>query len=71
MVPLVRNINLAHTFRRHVAAKVIETLLYEPRGRGFDSRWRHWNRIIALESTKPLTEMSTRNISWGVMAAYV
>jgi hypothetical protein len=24
---------------------------------------------MALESTQPLTEMSTRNISWGVNAA--
>jgi len=24
---------------------------------------------MALESTQPLTEMSTRNISWGVKAA--
>ena len=33
----------------------------------------HWHnpsgRIMALESTQPLTEMSTRNISWGVKAA--
>jgi hypothetical protein len=26
-------------------------------------------RIMAMESTQPLTEMSTRNISWGVKAA--
>ena len=26
---------------------------------------------MALESTQPLTEMSTRNISWGVKAAGV
>jgi hypothetical protein len=33
----------------------------------------HWNnpvgRTMALGSTQPLTEMSTRNISWGVNAA--
>jgi hypothetical protein len=33
----------------------------------------HWHnpfgRIMALGSTQPLTEMSTRNISWGVKAA--
>jgi len=33
----------------------------------------HWHnpsgRIMALWSTQPLTEMSTRNISWGVKAA--
>jgi hypothetical protein len=43
---------------------VVETVLYKPGCRGFDSRWCHWNRIMALESTQPLTEMSTRNISW-------
>jgi hypothetical protein len=26
-------------------------------------------RTVALGSTQPLTEMSTRNISWGVKAA--
>ena len=33
----------------------------------------HWHspssRTMALELTQPLTEMSTRNISWGVKAA--
>jgi hypothetical protein len=33
----------------------------------------HWHnpvcRTMALGSTQPLTEMSTRNISWGVNAA--
>jgi len=33
----------------------------------------HWHnpsgRTMALVSTQPLTEMSTRNISWGVKAA--
>jgi hypothetical protein len=33
----------------------------------------HWHnrigRIMALGSTQPLTEMSTRNLSWGVKAA--
>ena len=33
----------------------------------------HWHnpsgRTVALESTQPLTEMSTGNISWGVKAA--
>jgi hypothetical protein len=27
-----------------------------------------FGRTMALESTQPLTEMSTRNISWGVKA---
>jgi hypothetical protein len=50
---------------------------YKPAGRGFDSRWCQWifswhnpvGRTMALWSTQPLTEMSTRNISWGVKAA--
>ena len=33
----------------------------------------HWrgpsDRTTALESTQPLSEMSARNISWGVKAA--
>jgi hypothetical protein len=33
----------------------------------------HWHnrsgRTMALGSTQPLTEMSTRNLSWGVKAA--
>jgi hypothetical protein len=31
----------------------------------------HFGRTMALGSTHPLTEMSTRNISWGVKAAGV
>ena len=40
-------------------------------GRGFDSRWCHnpSGRTMALGPTQPLTEMSTRNISWGVNVA--
>jgi hypothetical protein len=50
---------------------VVEALRYKPEGRGIDSRWGHfrWHnpsgRNMALLSTQPLTEMSTRNISWG------
>ena len=43
-------------------------LRYKPEDRGFDSRWcRHIpsGRTVSLESTHPLVEMSTRNISWG------
>ena len=43
-------------------------LRYKPEGRWVDSRWCHWNlsgRTNALGSTQLLTEMSTRNISWG------
>jgi hypothetical protein len=52
---------------------VVEALRYKPKGRGIDSRWYHWNfslnnpsgRTMALGLTQPLTETSTRNISWG------
>jgi hypothetical protein len=55
------------------AAQLVDALRYKPEGCGFDSRWCHWNflltnpsgRTMALGLTQPLTEMSTRNISWG------
>jgi hypothetical protein len=55
--------------------QLVEALRYKPEGHGFDSRWCHWNwhnpfsRTMALGTTQPLTEMSTRNISWEVKAA--
>jgi hypothetical protein len=52
---------------------VVEALRYKPEGRVFDSRGCHWIFFIdiilpvtlALGSTQPLTEISTRNSSWG------
>jgi hypothetical protein len=52
---------------------VVEALRYKPEGRVTDSRWCQWifflhnpcGRTMALGLTQPLTEMSTRNISWG------
>jgi hypothetical protein len=53
---------------------VVKVLCYKSEGRWFDPSWCHWNfsltknpsdRTMALGSTQPLTEMSTRNISWG------
>jgi hypothetical protein len=46
---------------------------YKSEGRGFDSRWCHWNfsltctsgRSMALGLTQSLTEISSRNSSWG------
>jgi len=38
---------------------VVKVLCYKSEGRWFDPSW--W-------STQPLTEMSTRSISWGVKA---
>jgi len=56
----------------HAVAQLVEALRFKPVGRGFDYRWCHWNflhnpsgRTMALGSTQPLTEMNTRNISWG------
>jgi hypothetical protein len=49
------------------------SLCYKPEGRGFESRWGgfffNWpnpsSRTMALVSTQPLTEMSTRKIPGG------
>jgi hypothetical protein len=57
----------------HVVAQLVEALHYKLEGHGFDSRRCHWNFhwhnpsgcTVALGSTQPLTEMSTRSISWG------
>ena len=50
-----------------LVAQLVEALRYKPEGRGFASRWCHWIFFIdmALGSTQPLTEISTRNVSWG------
>jgi hypothetical protein len=53
---------------------VVKVLCYKSEGRWFDPSWCHWNfswtsnpsdRTMALGSTQPLKEMSTRSISWG------
>ena len=56
-----------------LVAQLVESLHYKPEGRGFDFRCVigtfYWNNpcalTMALGSTPPVTEMSTRNISWG------
>jgi hypothetical protein len=52
---------------------LVEALFYKPESRGFDPQWCEGHnpsgRTMALVSTQSLTEMSTRNISWGVKAA--
>ena len=61
----------------HAVAQLVEALHNKPEGRGFDSRWCRWifsltypsGRTMALGLTQSLTEMSTRNVSWGVKAA--
>ena len=60
------------TSQRHAVTQLVEALRYKSGGRGFDSRWCHWNSSLTSFRphygpglTQPLTEMSTRNISWG------
>ena len=48
----------------YLVAHVVGTLRYKPLGRGFD----FFCRTVALRSTQPLTEMSTRGVSWSVKA---
>jgi hypothetical protein len=36
-------------------AQLIEALRYNPEGRGFDSRWCHWNFIIIIINIKDWT----------------
>ena len=44
----------------------VKVLCYKTEGRWFDPSWCHTSdRTMALGSTQPLTEMSTRGISWG------
>jgi hypothetical protein len=60
----------------HAVAQWVEALCYEAEGRGFDSDvvtgifhlQNPSSRTVALGLTQPLTEMSTRNKSWGVKA---
>jgi hypothetical protein len=60
-----------------MVVQLVEALRYKPEGRGFDSGSCHWNfywhnpfaRTMALASTRPLTEMSTRSVSRMVKAA--
>ena len=35
---------------RHVVAQLVEALRYKSEGRGFDSRWFHWNFSLTLSS---------------------
>ena len=57
--------------------QLVEALCYKPEGRGLDSRVviqifhlpNPSGRTMDLRSTRLLTEISTREISWGVKAA--
>jgi hypothetical protein len=51
---------------------VVKVLRYKSEGRRFDPGWCQFfidinpsDRTMALRSAQPLTEMSTRRISWG------
>ena len=49
-----------------LGATVVMALCYNSEGRWFDPSWCHpSDRTMALGSTQPLIEMSTRNIFWG------
>jgi hypothetical protein len=62
--------------RTDIRKVTVALLRYKSEDRGFDSPWYLWDfsltyshnpsgRTMALGLTEPLTEMSTRNISWG------
>jgi hypothetical protein len=36
-------LSLLHVSTGHAVAHLVEALCYKPEGRGFDSRWSHWN----------------------------
>jgi len=55
-------------FLEYAVAHLVKALRYKSEGRGLDSRWPS-GLTMALRSTQPLTEMSTRNNSWGIKAA--
>jgi hypothetical protein len=53
---------------------LVEALSYKLEDHGFDSRWAYWiffnwpnpsSHTMALQSTQPLREMSTRNLPGG------
>jgi len=41
---LTGNFLSSHIYQKgHAVAQLVEALCYKPEGRGFNSRWRHWN----------------------------
>ena len=65
-------INFVIRYSNHAREHAVAHLCYKTEGRGFDMRWSHLNfsgRTKALGSTHPLTEMSTRDISYEVKVA--
>ena len=63
-VKALREINYCtYENKGHAVAQLVEALRYKSEGRGFD--WHNPSgRTMALGLIQPLTEMSTRNISW-------
>jgi hypothetical protein len=62
---LIPNFKKYTVKRGHSVAQLVEALRQKLESRGFDSRWDPSGHTMA---TQPLTEMSTRNSSWGVKA---
>ena len=62
-----------YTGKGYTVAQLVKALCYKPEGYGFDSQWctgifhlhNPSGRTMAKGLTQPLTEMTTRNISWG------
>ena len=48
---------------------MVEVLHNKPKGSGFYSLCDYLGRTVTLGSTQPLTEMSTRVISWEIKVA--
>jgi hypothetical protein len=48
-------------------AQLVQAMRYKPEGHGFENS----GRTMTLRSTQPLTELSSRVISWGVKAVGV
>ena len=40
--------DITDRFWGHVVVQLVETLRHKPDGRGFDSRWCHWNFSLTL-----------------------
>jgi len=68
-----KNYEAPYNALRYAVAQLVEALHYKLEGCGFDSRgvigifyWHNPSgRTMALGSTQPVIETSTRDISWG------
>jgi len=58
-----------HQSEGHTVAQLVEALRYKQEGRGFDSRWRHWNYSLIKSFRQHygpgVDSASNRNTSWG------